>query len=348
MSEKRNEKLVETTENKKMTSNQIKQQLMNLTNSSKHRLQRLNVKNKLKINHIKHKFNRLGIESGNSVSPIINEAKPSDLRILNRFTNIFSGVVFIGLSAGLLYTARPVVTAETFTDKMQDSIEAAFSYAGSDINMKNGTVAYHIPRQFRYRWSIGVNDIMDYKGNEVVMYYNHQYDAIGQDTETYYLLRDENKAAGEEVFYQDFDENGQNGFVQLVQLPENYLLTVFVDGAKLSTITDYKEAPYIAYNMLVVGRTVEAYGPTDAKTQLASEKSEVEAGNSQETESLANTQDQTKDETNQETKIHHIDSNGKEVTSDNDDSSANENEQIIQFDFSSEKRSEMIQSENEQ
>ena len=47
MSEKRNEKLVETTENKKMTSNQIKQQLMNLTNSSKHRSQRLNVKNKL-------------------------------------------------------------------------------------------------------------------------------------------------------------------------------------------------------------------------------------------------------------------------------------------------------------
>lgn len=354
MSEKRNEKLVETTENKKMTSNQIKQQLMNLTNSSKHRLQRLNVKNKLKINHIKHKFNRLGIESGNSVSPIINEAKPSDLRILNRFTNIFSGVVIIGLSAGLLYTARPVVTAETFTDKMQDSIEAAFSYAGSDINMKNGTIAYHIPRQFKYRWSIGVNDIMDYKGNEVVMYYNHQYHAIGQDTETYYLLRDENKAAGEEVFYRDFNENGQNGFVQLVQLPEKYLLTVFVDGAKLSTIINYEEAPYVAYNMLVVGRTVESYGPTDDQTQLASGKIEVEGADSQETEELANTQDkpqdetQVKDETNQEIQKHHIDSTGKEVTSDNDDSSTNENEQIIQFDFSSDKRSELIQSENEQ
>ena len=36
------------------------------------------------------------------------------------------------------------------------------------------------------------------------------------------------------------------------------------------------------------------------------------------------------------------------TVNDNDDSSANENEQIIQFDFSSEKRSEMIQSENEQ
>ena len=354
MSEKRNEKLVETTENKKMTSNQIKQQFMNLTNSSKRRLQTLNVKNKLKINNIKHKFNQLGIESDKNRSPIITQVSSSDLRVLNRFTNIFSGVVIVGLSAGLLYMAKPVVTAETFTDKMQDSITAAFSYAGSDINMKNGTVAYHIPRQFKYRWSVGVNDIMDYKGNEVVMYYNNQYNATGQDTETYYLLRDENKAAGEEVFYKNFNENGQNGFVQLVQLPEKYLLTVFVDGAKLSTIIDYEEAPYVAYNMLVVGRTVEAYGPTDAQIQLASGNIEVEGANSQETEDLTNTQDNPQDETQvkeektQETQNHNTDSSDKEVTSDSDDSSTNENEQIIQFDFSSDKRSELIQSENEQ
>lgn len=339
MSEKRNKQLGEITENKKMTSNQIK-------------LKMLNVKNKLKVNNIKHKFNQLGIETDKNVSPIITQANPSDLRVLNRFTNIFSGVVIVGLSAGLLYMAKPAVTAETFTDKMQDSITAAFSYEGSDINTKNGTVAYHIPRQFKYRWSIGVNDIMDYKGNEVVMYYNNQYHAIGQDTETYHLLRDENKTAGEEVFYKNFTENGQNGFVQLVQLPEKYLLSVFVDGAKLSTIIDYEEAPYVAYNMLVVGRTVEAYGPMTTETQLASRK--FEGNNSQETEKLDNKQENVQDEAQvkenetQEVENQTTNSTDKEVVSQNNDSATDEKEQIIQFDFSSDKRSEIIQSEDQQ
>ena len=64
------------------------------------------------------------------------EAKPSQLRFLNRATTIFSGVVIVGLSAGLLYMARPVVTADTFHAKMDDSIEAAFAYQGSEVNIK--------------------------------------------------------------------------------------------------------------------------------------------------------------------------------------------------------------------
>ena len=350
MSKQKRDMTVNTTEETKTTSNQIKQQFINLTKSSKRKLQALNLKNKLKIHAIKHKLTQTKMEPSTYEAPMMMEAKPSQLRFLNRATTIFSGVVIVGLSAGLLYMARPVVTADTFHAKMDDSIEAAFAYQGSEVNIKNGTVAYHIPRQFQYKWSIGVNDIIKYKNNEVIMNYNNQYNVIGQDTDTYYLLRDENKAAGEEVFYKNFNIDGQNGFVQLVQMPEKYLLTVFVDGAKLSAIIDYEEAPYLAYNMLVVGRTVESYEPLTTETQVAAKgalRSTDESSNSEAAEAAvtsvkdtsAGVAAQSDEETTEST-----DSDGVV----DGELSTMENEQVIQFDFSSDKRSEVSQAESEE
>lgn len=279
------------------------------------------------------------------------EVKPSELRLLNRLTTVFSGVVIIGLSAGLIYMAKPAITEETFNTKMQDSIEAAFAYEGSDVNTKNGTIAYHIPRQFQYRWSIGVNDIIKYKDNEIIMYYDNQYHVIGQDTDTYYLLRDENKAAGEEVFYKNFNEDGKNGFVQLVQMTEKYLLTVFVDGAKLSALIDYEEAPYVAYNMLVVGRTVEVYGPTETKEQVAAKGAALKGADASSTDATENEEANVQESSavegvaSQTNQIINEDSteSGEVVE---DELSKVENEQVIEFDFSSDKRSEIVQNEN--
>lgn len=334
-----------------VTSNQIKQQFKNLTKSSKRKLQALNVKNKLKINSIKHKLSQTKVETSTYETPIMMEAKPSELRLLNRLTTIFSGVVIVGLSAGLLYMSKPVITEETFNTKMQDSIGAAFAYEGSDVNTKNGTIAYHIPRQFQYRWSIGVNDIMKYKDNEIIMYYDNQYHVIGQDTETYHLLRDENKAAGEEVFYKNFNEDGKNGFVQLVQMMEKYLLTVFVDGAKLSALIDYEEAPYVAYNMLLVGRTVEVYGTTETKAQVDAKGVELRAADTSSTDSTENEEANVQESS----AVEGVPSQANQMT--NEDStesgevvdgevSTGENEQVIEFDFSSDKRSEIVPNEN--
>lgn len=350
MSKQKNDVTSNTTEETKATSNQIKQQFINLTKSSKRKLQALNVKNKLKIHAIKHKLTRSKMEPLTYETPMTMEAKPSELRFINRATTIFSGVAIVGLSAGLLYMARPIVTAETFNTKMEDSIDAAFAYEGTEVNLTNGTVAYHIPRQFQYKWSIGVNDIIKYKNNEVIMHYNNQYNVIGQDTDTYNLIRDENKAAGEEVFYKNFEIDGQNGFVQLVQMPEKYLLTVYVDGAKLSAIIDYEEAPYLAYNMLVVGRTVESYGSSIIETEVAvtgvlhstdesSSSEAVEADATSVQDTSAGVAAQSDEEETEST-----DSDGVV----DEELSTMENEQVIQFDFSSDKRIEVSQAESEE
>lgn len=348
-----------TSEEMKTTSNQIKQQFINFTKSSKRKLHALDIKNKLKLNKINNKFkdtkyNPATYNPATYESPLTANAKPSDLCLLNRVTTIFSGVVIVGLSAGLLWMAKPEITEDTFSTKMQDSISAAFAYEGNEVNTKNGTIAYHIPRQFQYRWSIGVNDIIKYKDNEVIMHYNNQYNVIGEDTDTYYLLRDENKAAGEEVFYKNFNMDGQNGFVQLVKMTEKYLLTVFVDGTKLSAIIDYEEAPYLAYNMLVVGRTVEVYEPLSVGTQLTKKEADLNAQpstHSEETTSQTNiSQANSIDDSKPTPTTDDESSTGRSAATDDEavsegQLSTSENEQVIEFDFSSEKRSEIVPDE---
>lgn len=356
MSEKSRD-MSKTSEDMKTTSNQIKQQFINFTKSSKRKLHALNIKNKLKINKINENLKDTKYNPDTYKSPLTTSAKPSDLCLLNRVTTIFSGVIIIGLSAGLLWMAKPEITAETFSAKMQDSINAAFAYEGNEVNTKNGTIAYHVPRQFQYRWSIGVNDIIKYKDNEVIMHYNNQYNVIGQDTETYYLLRDENKAAGEEVFYQNFNMDGQNGFVQLVKMAEKYLLTVFVDGTKLSALIDYEEAPYLAYNMLVVGRTVEVYEPLSVGSQLTKKGSDLiaqPATHTEESASQANISEENSIHNSISTPAADEKSSIDGVTDTNDEIglegelSTSESEQLIEFDFSSEKRSEMVPTEGAQ
>lgn len=329
-------------EEMKPASNSMKQHFINLTKSSKRKLHALNIKNKLKLNQINHQIKKTKYNSVTDESLLIKKANASDLRLMNRVTTLFSGVVIVGLSAGLIWMAQPKITEATFANKMQESINAAFTYEGQEVNTKNGTIAYHIPRQFQYRWSIGVNDIIKYKDNEVIMHYNNQYNVVGQDPETYYLLRDENKAAGEEVFYQNFNQDGQNGFVQLVKMTEKYLLTVFVDGTKLSAIIDYEEAPYLAYNMLMVGRTVEVYESHSVGTELTKKEVGVET-------SSAMTTDETLDSSDH-SKIISIDENSSSTESEDQSDeettlegqlSSEESKEIIEFDFSSEKRNEM-------
>ena len=62
MSKQKRDMTVNTTEETKTTSNQIKQQFINLTKSSKRKLQALNLKNKLKIHAIKHKLTQTKME----------------------------------------------------------------------------------------------------------------------------------------------------------------------------------------------------------------------------------------------------------------------------------------------
>lgn len=330
-------------------SNGMKQHFINLTKSSKRKLHALNIKNKLKLNQINHQIKKTKYNSVTDESLLIKKANTSDLRLMNRVTTLFSGVVIVGLSAGLIFMAQPEITEATFANKMQESINAAFTYEGQEVNTKNGTIAYHTPRQFQYRWSIGVNDIIKYKDNEVIMHYNNQYNVIGQDPDTYYLLRDENKAAGEEVFYQNFNQDGQNGFVQLVKMTEKYLLTVFVDGTKLSAIIDYEEAPYLTYNMLMVGRTVEVYEPHSVGTELTKKEVGIET-------SSAMTSDETLDSSD-DSKIISINENptlieseeqSDEKTTSEGQLSSDESKEVIEFDFSSEKRNEVTSDEESQ
>ena len=134
----------------------------------------------------------------------------------------------------------------------------------------------------------------------------------------------------------------QNGFVQLVKMTEKYLLTVFVDGTKLSAIIDYEEAPYLAYNMLMVGRTVEVYESHSVGTELTKKEVGVET-------SSAMTTDETLDSSDH-SKIISIDENSSSTESEDQSDeettlegqlSSEESKEIIEFDFSSEKRNEM-------
>lgn len=318
----------------KKTSHQMKEQFVTFIKSLKRKEQTTGLKNKLNqtTEHSSH------------------------LRFVSRVTTAMSGIVIVGLSIGLLYMAQPIVTAETFEGTMEDSINAAFAYKGNNINIKNSTLSYHIPRQFQYKWSIGVNDILKYKDNEVIMNYNPQYNAVDMNNETYNLLRDENKAAGNEVFYKNFEIDGQSGFVQLVQLPEKYLLMVLVDGTKLSAIIDYQEAPYLTYNMLVLGRTAIADEAGVAK-ELRVEENEQKQGESP-TQARAvevNTSDQEEgNASNQETENNFSQTSSTLITNEDqeapvagdssqssvEEGSSESKEQLIQFDFSSEKRNE--------
>lgn len=317
------------------TTNQIKQQLNTLTKSSKRKLQALNVKNRLKMDQLKTKLADVKITSTVGMEPLHTllepNSKPSQLRLISRFTTIFSGVVITGLSVGLLIMSRPMITQENFNDKMQQSMDSAFLYNVTDVNTQNGTISYHTPRQFQYRYSLGVNDIIKYKDNEIIMHYNNQYNIIGQDMDTYYLLRDENKVAGEEVFYKNFNNDEQNGFVQLVKMDEKYLLTVFIDGTKLSAIIDYEETPYMTYNMLVLGKTVKVDSTLSTQSQVANAK-------------IANTPEVTATESATEVPVMKIDESGNvetEVGSVIDgELSTVESEKVIDFDFSTEKRGE--------
>lgn len=320
------------------TSNQIKQQLQMMTKSSKRKLQALNLKNKLKIDQLKFKIDKTKVEKPEESEPLYNlihqTTHPSELKMISRFTTIFSGVVITGLSVGLLLMSRPMITQANFTEKMQQSMDSAFLYQVRDVNTQNGTIAYHIPRQFKYLYSLGVNDIIKYKDNEIIMHYNNQYNIIGQDMDTYYLLRDENKVAGEEVFYKNFNHDEQNGFVQLVKMDEKYLLTVFIDGTKLSAIVDYEETPYMTYNMLVLGKTVQATQTNTTSTQLAATKAPGMEANSE-------AEDVT------EVPVMKIDESGQVETAVEEvidgQLSTVESEQVIDFDFSSEKRGEFTE-----
>lgn len=321
------------------TSNQIKQQLNEFTKSSKRKLQALNIKNRLKIDQLTTTITESKIDSPSYVNPLETQTTPHDLRMLNRFTTIFSGVVITGLSVGLLLMSRPMITEANFDLKMQESIDSAFNYEVIEENTKNGVITYHTPRQFQYLFSVGVNDIIKYKDNEIIMHYNNQYNIIGQDMDTYYLLRDENKAAGEEVFYKNFNSGEQNGFVQLVKMQEKYLLTVFVDGTKLSAIVDYEETPYMTYNMVIVAKTVKGTQSSTLQTELVSQTSEASTEMPEVLESRgAETTEvpvMSMDESGQ------VETNMESVTE--GALSTVESEQVIDFDFSSEKRGEFTE-----
>lgn len=315
------------------TSNQMKQQFNEFAKSSKRKLQALNIKNRLKINEFKTKITKSKVE----FNPLEMKDTKQDLQLLSRFTTIFSGVVVTGLSVGLLLLSRPTITELNFDLKLQESIDSAFSYEVTGTNTKNGTISYHTPKQFQYLFSIGANDMIKYKDNKVIMHYNNQYSSIGHDMDTYSLLRDENKAAGEEVFYKNFTYGEQNGFVQLVRMNEQYLLIVFVDGTKLSAIVDYEEAPYMTYNMLMMAKSVEVI--PNATSNIASEAnvSSSEDSKSIETEGIKTT----------EVPIMSLDESGKVETNvemvPDGEVSMPETEQVIDFDFSAEKREEMIE-----
>ncbi|HAX72818.1 MAG TPA: hypothetical protein DCY20_04785, partial [Firmicutes bacterium] len=202
-----------------------------------------------------------------------------DIKVIERLTTVFSAMVIVGLSAGLILMSKPVITTENFDNQMQANIEAAFNYEVTRQNTQNENIAYHTPHQFQYLTSRGVNDVIKYKDNQVIMHYNNQYNVIGQDIETYYLLREENKIAGEEIFYKNFNYNQNNGFVQLVKMDEKYLLTVFVDGTKLSSIIDYQEAPYMAYSMILMGKTVTPFESMYVSSEDASDATATDGAN---------------------------------------------------------------------
>lgn len=321
------------------TSNQIKQQLNEFTNSSKRRLQALNLKNRLKIDRFKTKISESKVDSLSYTTPLQTQIKPHDLRMLNRFTTIFSGVVITGLSVGLLLMSRPMITEANFETKMQESIDSAFHYSVMESNTKNDSITYHTPRQFKYLYSLGVNDIIKYKDNEIIMHYNNQYNIIGQDMDTYYLLRDENKSAGQEVFYKNFSNGEQNGFVQLVKMEEKYLLTVFVDGTKLSALVDYEETPYMTYNMLVVAKTVKSTQPETSTATVATGTNQVIPETSEAADAKSSTLLEVPAMSMDESG--HVETNMEPVT--DGELSTVESEHVIDFDFSTEKRGEFTE-----
>lgn len=309
------------------TSNQMTQQFNEFAKSSKRKLQALNIKNRLKINDFKTKITK----SKEYKSSQMKDKTP-DLYLLNRFTTIFSGAVVAGLSVGVLLLSRPMITEANFDGKLQESIDSAFDYGVVETNTKNKAISYHTPKQFQYLFSLGVNDIIKYKDNKIIMHYNNEYIISGQDMGTYSLLRDENKAAGEEIFYKNFNYGEENGFVQLVRMNEKYLLTVFVDGTKLSTMVDYEETPYMTYNMLLMAKSVEAIS---AITNESLVSSSLETTESVETKEITTTEVPTvsMDESGQ------IEENLQSVP--DGEVSIPDSEHVIDFDFSVEKREEI-------
>ncbi len=246
------------------------------------------------------------------------------LKRLNYAVIGFSGLVMIGLSAGMFALAQPSTMPDQFEERMTSSIETGFGYDVSMNNTENGKMSYYLPKQFEYRYSLGVNDIIKFKGNQVIMHYNEAYSVVGQDVETYYLLRDENKLAGEEVYYQNLQHDKNNGFVQLVKLAEDYLLTVFLDGVKMSTILSYDAAPSMTHHMLLIGKSVSPYTPVYAKVEEVPAAPESDHAT---TEGL---------ETDEQ----------PETTE--GELSTTQSEQTIQFDFSSETRENSEQTEEDQ
>ena len=260
--------------------------------------------------------------------------RSKQIKQLTRMTTAFSAVVIVGLTIGLTALATQSITPENFDAKMTHSIETGVGNEVTQGTVNNGNISYYLPKQFQYRYSLGVNDIIRFKDKQLIMHYNEEYNVIGQDVETYYLLRDENKLVGEEVYYQNFNENENNGFVQLVQLSEDYLLTVFINGAKLSTILRYEETPYMTYNMLMIGKSITEYTPIYEKIEP------------QEQEVTTESDDEPTDEVAPKQPAQIPPTDEAEAETLDGELSSDEEEETLEFDFSTEAReSEVIEGE---
>ncbi|MGL4337796.1 MAG: hypothetical protein ACRCST_12965 [Turicibacter sp.] len=322
------------------STEELKQKLNQLKKYPNVKKQFSNFNHKLKTNQLFKKIDEYR-ENYNSkpitYTSLTEDLNPNvNLKILNRVTTVFSSAIVIGLTVGLILMAKPAITEANFDIQMDHNIEAAFNYEVTTLNTQNGNITYHTPHQFKYRWSLGVNDIIRYKENQIIMHYNNQYNIIGQDTDTYYLLREENKVAGEEVFYKNFNYDQNNGFVQLVKMEDKYLLTVFVDGVKLAAVVDYAETPYMTYSMLLMGKTVKSYDSAYVKVENV------------QSNPVASTKESASESTEPtEISTMKIDENGELATEVIEgELSIIESETVIEFDFSSEKRGEFTEGEN--
>ena len=253
-------------------------------------------------------------------------AQEDTLKWFEQITMVFFGVTLIGLVVFFFNVSYLNVVTEPFETRMTNSINTAVSTPIRMSNVHNDTVEYYLPKSFEYGYSHGVNDVLSFQDHQLILHYNEEYSAIGQDEKTYTLLREENQLTGKEIYYQQVNEAIENGFIQVVQVEENYLVTVFMNGVKISTLVEYEQIPYLTYNMLVISKSVKPYSSLYATLDV-SEEAIV---------------DETMVEENKEEQALEVTPEDVETT--DGELKSTEDEQMLEFDFSSDMREKQEES----
>ena len=261
---------------------------------------------------------------------VVNQSVKEEAELLKqveRMTMSFFGFTLIGLTIFFFYVSRVNVIAEQFDSLMTHSIETAVLTPTRMSNVHNDAVEYYLPKSFEYGYSHGVNDVLKFQDHQLILHYNEEYSAIGQDEKTYTLLREENQLTGEEVYYQQVDEEIENGFIQVVQVEQDYLVTVFMNGVKVSTLVAYEQIPYLTYNMLVMSKSVKPYSSVYTALDVSDE-------------AIADDTAKDEDVVVEET----LEIVPEDVETTEGELKSTEGEQLLEFDFSSDRREKQKES----